>query len=198
MVAPAPFTGSGTIPIEAALIARSIAPGLASGTRGPRRYAFERWRDHDLAGWERVVDAARSEIRDRSPVAIFGSDRDEGAIEAAGANAARAGVAADIDFDVRALSAIEPPPLPGWLITNPPYGVRIGEVGPLRDLYSVLGRLCRTRFQGWGVALLAAEERLIAATELDLQEVARTRNGGIDVRMLVAGRKPDAMTQNPP
>jgi putative N6-adenine-specific DNA methylase len=179
-----PFCGSGTIPIEAALLARGIAPGLANPDLVPRAYAFQRWAGFDERLWTDVVGRAVSAVRPAADVAIHGSDRDAGAIEAAMANAERAGVANDLSLHVRPLSSIEPPPRNGWLITNPPYGVRVGERDPLRDLYTALGRLARDRFAGWNVAFLSAEPALERQTGLDLREVLRTRNGGIDVRLL--------------
>ena len=139
-----PMCGSGTIPIEAALIARRIAPGLAEpGSRAPRL------RVHLLAGVRRGTLGAGSwtarceEILPPRRVPILGSDRDEGAIEAAASNAARAGVSEDVDLSVRPVSAIDPPPGPGWMVINPPYGVRVGERDPLRNLYAALGRTLR-------------------------------------------------------
>src|SRR4029079_9025824 len=79
-----PMCGSGTIPIEAALIARRIAPGRS------RNFAFPRWPSEKLPPWSRMLDEARAGERPRSPVAIFGADRDAGAIDAARANAERA------------------------------------------------------------------------------------------------------------
>jgi putative N6-adenine-specific DNA methylase len=182
-----PFCGSGTIPIEAALRARRIAPGLAGAERRPRAYAFEEWPAFDGALWERVVVAARAEILPAAAGPILGSDRDAGAIAAARSNAERAGVAGDIDFVRRPLSARAAPPGPGWLVSNPPYGVRVGERERLRDLYAAVGHIARERLPGWTVALLSGSERLDARTELGLEEILRTRNGGIPVR-LVAGR----------
>lgn len=182
-----PLCGSGTIPIEAALLARRVAPGLASADREPRAYAFMDWPDFDASLWHRVVARAQAEIRPAAGVGIVGSDRDAGAIEAARANARRAGVAGDVEFDIRPLSAALPPaPAPGWLVTNPPYGVRVGEQEALRDLYATLGRLARTRLPGWTIVLLSANRRLDGQTGLELSERLRTRNGGIPVRLLVA------------
>jgi putative N6-adenine-specific DNA methylase len=180
-----PFCGSGTIPVEAALLARSIAPGLASADREPRRYAFDKWPGFDARLWDDVVHAASNAIRSEAGVPIIGSDRSGGAIAAARTNAERAGVAADIDFVQRPLSALEPPPGKGHLVTNPPYGVRVGEGKELHALYAAFGRTARERLAGWKVALLSADPRLDAATALPLEEVLRTRNGGIDVRMSV-------------
>lgn len=174
-----PMCGSGTIPIEAALIARRIAPGLG------RAFAFERWPAFDAAAWRMAQERARSEMLARSPVHIAGSDRDAGAVAAARENAARAGVAGDVFFAQASLSALVSPDGPGFLVSNPPYGVRVGEEARLRDLYATLGKLVVQRLHGWTVALLTANPRLDHATGLDWREVLRTSNGGIPVRLIV-------------
>lgn len=180
-----PMCGSGTIAIEAALRARRIAPGLANEALSPRAYAFEHWPGFDAALWHAEVERARARVLPAAPAAIHASDRDAGAIAAAEANAARAGVAADIRFAERALSAAEVPEGTGWLVTNPPYGVRVGEERALRSLYAALGRFARERLAGWTLALLSAERRLEAQVGIPLEEVLRTRNGGIAVRVVV-------------
>jgi putative N6-adenine-specific DNA methylase len=185
-----PMCGSGTIPIEGALLARRIPPGLAAPDREPRDYAFTSWPDFDVEAWARVVDRAAELILPRSPVPILGSDRDDGAIVAARANAERAGVTADVEFSARAVSAVEPPAGPGWMVINPPYGVRIGEKDPLRNLYAALGRTLRERCPGWTLALLSPDAGLERQIGMGLQEALRTSNGGIPVR-LVTGRVPD-------
>ena len=140
--------------------------------------------------WAAVVDRACERMLPASPVPIQGSDRDEGAIVAANANAERAGVAGDVEFSVRAVSAVEPPPGPGWMVINPPYGVRIGEKDPLRNLYAALGRTLRERCPGWTLALLSPDAGLERQVGVPLEEALRTSNGGIPVR-LVTGRVPD-------
>ena len=176
-----PMCGSGTIPIEAALIARRIAPGLRRG------FAFLEWPETSAPMWDKLrEDAAGAALR-QSPVAIRGSDRDRGAIAAAMANAERAGVSSDVDFSVRPVSAIEGgSDVPGLLVTNPPYGVRVGEAQKLRDLYARLGQVLRAKLPGWEVALLSANPRLERELRLALEERLRTRNGGIPVRLLKA------------
>lgn len=181
-----PMCGSGTLPIEAALIARKIAPGLASAAREPRPFAFTAWPGHDADGWNRAVAGARDAIVSSPPVPIFGSDRDAGAIEAARANAARAGVADDIAFDQRPVSAIEPPPGPGLLVANPPYGVRVGETDALRSLYAAVGKTARAKAPGWTLALLSADRKLEGQVGLPFAERFRTSNGGIPVRLVTA------------
>jgi putative N6-adenine-specific DNA methylase len=184
-----PFCGSGTIPIEGALIARRIAPGIASPEFKPRDFAFAGWPSARPELWARLVSDARSVIRDRAPHPIIGSDRDTGAISAAHANAARAGVTNDTTFELRPLSAATPPDNcpAGVIVTNPPYGVRIGEAAPLRNLYATLGNLVRTRFAGWRLTMITADDGLERQTGLALEELLRTRNGGIPVRV-VGGR----------
>ncbi|HJR62991.1 MAG TPA: class I SAM-dependent RNA methyltransferase [Gemmatimonadaceae bacterium] len=175
-----PMCGSGTIPIEAALIARRIAPGVR------RRFAFEHWPERDPGRWSALIEEASSRALARAPAPIQGSDRDAGAIDAARANAERAGVAADVELVRRPISAIEPPAGAGWIVTNPPYGTRVGERDALRDLYATLGTVVRRRCPGWSVSMISASARLERQTGLAFQELARTRSGGIPVRLLRA------------
>ncbi|MFN2563654.1 MAG: class I SAM-dependent RNA methyltransferase [Gemmatimonadaceae bacterium] len=173
-----PMCGSGTIPIEAALIARRIAPGLG------REFAFERWPDFEGVGWARMREAARERQLSRAPVPIRASDRDPGAVEAALANAERAGVAADVELDVRPVSGVEPPARRGWVVTNPPYGVRVGETTTVRDLYAALGDVLRARFRGWTLALLSPGGSLEHHVGVALRQRFATVNGGIPVRLM--------------
>jgi putative N6-adenine-specific DNA methylase len=173
-----PMCGSGTIPIEGALIARRMAPGLQ------RSFAFERWPDFDAKAWREVRAEAESVVLPKSPVVIQGSDRDEGAIEAARANAARAGVDADVEFIVRPISAATAPVGRGWIISNPPYGVRVGERDPLRNLYAQLGKVVRSNYAGWYLALVTADAGLERQLGVGLRPVLRTSNGGIRVRVM--------------
>lgn len=170
-----PFCGSGTIPIEAALLARQIAPGMQ------RRFAFMDWPEFHASDWTALIDEARSKALARAPSRILASDRDAGAIESAAANAERAGVAADVDLSVRALSAIEPPSTAGLIATNPPYGVRVGRRAAVRNLYAQLGHVLRARCSGWRIALYSPDPRLTGEVGLRLREILRTTNGGIRV-----------------
>jgi putative N6-adenine-specific DNA methylase len=183
-----PFCGSGTIPIEAALIARNIAPGIQ------RSFAFQQWPSFSEKQWRQVVDRARAAEQPRNAL-IFGADRDQGAIDAARANAVRAGVADHIEFKCQPLSALTPPATTGWLVTNPPYGVRVGERDRLRNLYATLGRLARDRLPGWHIALLSAHPALEAQLAVPLTEGFRTTNGGLNVRLVQ--RLPFAQRQVP-
>jgi putative N6-adenine-specific DNA methylase len=175
-----PMCGSGTIPIEAALIARRIAPGIQ------RRFAFMDWPEFDSAAWSRIVEQARALQAPVAGALIRGADRDAGAITAARANAERAGVATDIGLEVAAISDAKPVGERGWLITNPPYGVRVGDSEALRNLYAQLGNVFRDRFHDWRIGLLSAEHRLDAQLRVPLTPGFETRNGGIPVRYLVS------------
>lgn len=181
-----PFCGSGTIPIEGALMARNVPPGLASAGLEPRRFAFQQWADYDRVLWATLVERAQERVQAAAPGAIVAGDRDAGAVVATQENARRAGVLVDLDTAARPLSALEAPAGTGWLVTNPPYGKRVGEASPLRDLYATFGRVARERLPGWKLAFLSADRRLEAQVWLKLRELLRTRNGGLPVRLVMA------------
>jgi putative N6-adenine-specific DNA methylase len=193
-----PLCGSGTIPIEAALIARRIAPGLR------RSFQFMRWPNFDSALWKDLLSKAEAEIRQTSQAVatIRGADRDDGAIAAASRNAERAGVTGDVELTTRPLSASldsleDLERGEGWVLTNPPYGIRVGEGADLRNLYARLGSV--TGKAGWRVGILAAEPRLARQAGIPLRSRFETRNGGIPVSFLAsekggksAGKQPDS------
>jgi putative N6-adenine-specific DNA methylase len=175
-----PFCGSGTIPIEGALIARRIPPGIH------RRFAFEHWPGFEPALWDSVRAAGRARMRDRAPAPILGWDRDAGAVAAALSNAERAGVGVDVALAHGAISGLVVPPGPGLIATNPPSGVRLGEAGDLRDLYARFGSVLRAECGGWRAVLLTADRAHDAATGLGLAERWHSSNGGVKVRCSVA------------
>src|SRR5512135_44605 len=142
--------GSGTIPIEAAMMARRIPPGWY------RQFAFEQWPDFDGGRWTAVRARAGEAMLASAPAPIMGSDRDAGAIAAAVANAERAGVSGDVTFLRAAVSSFPAPAGPGWVVTNPPYGVRVGEASQLRDLFARFGQVLRSRCAGWRFGMLSA------------------------------------------
>ena len=181
-----PMCGSGTIPIEAAMIARNIAPGLK------RRFQFMNWPAFNRRRWEELVDKAR-ESESGSIDGIRGSDRDAGAIQAAARNAERAGVADTVHLGVESISASlaqldDVENGVGWILTNPPYGIRIGESKDLRDLYARLGVALKAK-RGWRVGILTSNVALVRQTRLPLLPRFSTRNGGIPVSFLVSEKK---------
>jgi putative N6-adenine-specific DNA methylase len=178
-----PFCGAGTVAIEAAMIARGIAPGLLRAAR-PDGFAFMQWPGFDATLWERLTSEAREAVRPAAAAPIVASDRDAGAIEAARANAERAGVQESIALEQRTLSAVPPLPTGGWIVTNPPYGARLGDRGPLRALYARLGAIAAS-LEGWSLALLSGDPMLEGQLALPLAERWRSSNGGIPVRLAV-------------
>lgn len=187
-----PMCGSGTIPIEAARLARRIAPGR------DRSFAFLRWPGFEARLWTSLVDGARAQELPAAPVAIVGADRDAVAVAAAKANAERAGVARDIEFLAQPVSAMMADASAGLVATNPPYGVRIGEADQLRNLYARLGKLLRTRRPHWRLAMFSADKALERQLQLPLEERLRTRNGGIPVRVVTAPAQEPATATLPP
>ncbi len=170
-----PFCGSGTIPIEAALLALGLAPGRN------RRFAFMAWPGFDQKNWKTLL-AENVPAAKAMPI-IQASDRDAGAVRMAQENAERAGVAAHIQFTCRAVSAIEPPAGPGWVVTNPPYGLRVSEGKDLRNLYAQLGNVLRAKCPGWQAAILCNDPALLGQTGLKLDTSFSFVNGGVNVRL---------------
>ena len=179
-----PFCGSGTIPIEAALIARRIAPGRN------RAFRFMDWSDFDEPLWSKVLQRARDAERPAVPAPIVGGDRSGWAMRAAAGNAERAGVSDTMHFERHEATDFHIANAgPGWIVTNPPYGVRLGARDELRELYTRFGDLLRERFPRWHVAVLSTDRRLDSLLRIPMLERFRTTNGGLGVHFL-AGKVP--------
>ena len=99
------------------------------------------------------------------------------------ANAERAGVSDYIEFKCQAVSSITPPEGPGWVVTNPPYGVRVSATTDLRNLYAQFGNVLRRQCPGWSVALLCNDAVLLGQMQMELDTSLRFVNGGIGVRV---------------
>ena len=171
-----PMCGSGTFILEAAEIAAGLNPGRS------RRFAFESLASFDPVAWEAMRGAGQ--LRQPS-VTFHGSDRDEGVIKMAQANAARAGVSAFTQFKCQVISDLQPPQGPcGLVMVNPPYGTRISDKKPLFALYGALGQVLRTRFSGWRVGLITTEGPLAKATGLPfLPPAPPALHGGLKVTL---------------
>ncbi len=170
-----PMCGSGTLPIEAALLATRRAPGLG------RTFAFEAWPWHD--GTSTAALRARLAAGQRSaPSAIEGSDRNAGALRIAVKNAGAAGVAGEIRFARHDAAARPLPPGPGLLAVNPPFGVRLDR--DTADAWRSLAALL-DRASGWRAAVLAPDrgyERLLPRPPSGAVPV---RHGGLRCRILL-------------
>lgn len=180
-----PFCGSGTIAIEAALLAAGHAPGAH------RAFAFERWPSFEPGTMASV--RASTKIEPKPAATIVARDRDDGAVETTIANATRAGVADAIDVRRASISELVAPLSTdsGWVLSNPPFGRRVSGGGDLRDLFARFGDVARGALPGWQVGLLVADARAAGHTRLRLREVFGTRTGGIPVQF-VAGPVPSA------
>jgi 23S rRNA (guanine2445-N2)-methyltransferase / 23S rRNA (guanine2069-N7)-methyltransferase len=202
-----PMCGSGTLCIEAALMALDVAPGLARP-----RFGFEGWRAHVPEVWQRLVAEARQrDGRGREALPpIAGSDLDPRAIRAALENRERAGLREAVHFEKRELGEARPAgDEPGLFVVNPPYGERLGEIEELKILYRRIGDLLKQRFAGWDGYVFTANLEL--AKRLGLR-VARRHvlfNGALEARLLhlpvgaasgatrVEGPSPEAASDSP-
>jgi putative N6-adenine-specific DNA methylase len=119
-------------------------------------------------------------VVERDDLVIVASDRDLGAVRAATANAERAGV--NIDVRHAALTKLQLPPGPGAIVTNPPYGTRIGEAAKLRDLYDAWATWMSERAAGWSLTMVDGDRDLTSRLRMAMVERARTSNGGLDIR----------------
>lgn len=173
-----PFCGSGTIAIEAARLARGDAPGAQ------RPFAFMNWPGYAAGKWQMLLQAAQAARKDPAGLPrIHASDRDAGAVRVAQENAERAGVKELIEFECQAVSAITPPPGPGWVVTNPPYGLRVSQGKDLRNLYAQLGHVLRRSCPGWNCAILCSDPALLNQVQLKLDTSFTTVNGGVRVTL---------------
>jgi len=181
-----PMMGSGSILIEAASLARNMAPGRV------RSFAFELAQDFDPGLWQEVTANAEKRALPNLPFTIHGSDRDPRSVASATANAETAGVIADLELGQHPLMDV--PELDrtgtGAIVTNPPYGHRLGDADSLRSLYQSLGKLVRELPDSWRFALLAMDRRLALKTGLKLKTAFLADNGGLKVRAMVRERVP--------
>ena len=174
-----PMCGTGTFLIEAALMKRKVASGLH------RHFAFEQFPSFQKSKWERFKSEARDAALPLSPARLIGCDVDEKVLEAARANAERAGVLGDIHFfqaDARTLdySTFGASNQRALLVTNPPYGRRLGSEQEVKTLYGALSERLR-QAEGWRVALITPEPEWI---ELPPTSALKFRNGGLRVSLL--------------
>ncbi|HEY5626385.1 MAG TPA: THUMP domain-containing protein [Nitrospira sp.] len=172
-----PMCGGGTIPIEAALMARKIAPGLS------RTFAFERLLVHDAQRWGHLREAARSKQRADMPAAIYASDQDPAAIKIAQRNFQAAGVGIDIRLRQHEILELEPPTDKGVMIINPPYGVRLSQRDELESFYPKLGDWLKQRFAGWRVYIFTGDSRLPKLIGLAPSKRTPLFNGALECRL---------------
>jgi 23S rRNA (guanine2445-N2)-methyltransferase / 23S rRNA (guanine2069-N7)-methyltransferase len=175
-----PMCGSGTLVIEAAMIAARRAPGLQR-----EYFGFLGWKGHDAALWQRLKTQARERALPEVASVIRGSDIDQRAITIAAANAQRAGVTALVRLEHHPVASVRPlTDEPGLICTNPPYGERLGDDAQARSVFAELGRNLREHFAGWDAAILSAQPDSTRELRLRSYRVHELWNGAIAVRLL--------------
>jgi 23S rRNA (guanine2445-N2)-methyltransferase / 23S rRNA (guanine2069-N7)-methyltransferase len=185
-----PMCGSGTLAIEAAMIAANIAPNARR-----HYFGFFGWPGHDRVAWERVKRDALA--RERKPtLAVRGLDRDERVLDTARENAARAVLGGSIAFARGELSAARPVNAgAGFLATNPPYGVRLEDKTSARLLMKQLGETLRAHFGGWDAAILAGSPDAGLELGLRAERVHTVWNGALECRLLRIHVSPESEKQ---
>ncbi|MFV0523706.1 MAG: class I SAM-dependent RNA methyltransferase [Acidimicrobiales bacterium] len=184
-----PFAGSGTIGIEAALMAAGLPPG------GDRPFAFQAWPSFQPGTWASVTAGVPARpFTGPGPAGaarIVMADRDQEATAIITANAERAGVDALVEVDTRVVAHLRARPGPGLVVTNPPYGRRLGrrsagsgspaDRARLTGLYRRLGAVTRERLPEWGLVVIGPDRRLASAADDRVRPVLGFRHGGLHV-----------------
>ena len=181
-----PMCGSGTLLIEAAMQLCDMAPGLLR-----RRFGFESWLQHQPEVWQPII--AEASVRAKrghkeallQPDRFVGFDVDSRVLQRAKANANRAGVGDLIRFEQSDVMQLHNPwpGSKGFLVSNPPYGERLGEFPELLKLYQSLGSALRTEFQGWRVTILSASPELLSCLRLRAEKQYRLFNGALECQL---------------
>jgi len=190
-----PMCGSGTLVIEAALMAADVAPGLLR-----RRFGFERWRQHQPDTWAELREEflARRRPDAVSPGRFRGYDRDQGAIRAALANSGRCGVGDHIVFERRDLAQCpKAAESRGLVLVNPPYGARLEEAASLEPTYALLGARLMECFPGWEAGVFTGHPPLGRSLRLRAYRSHTFFNGPIECRLLRFELQPDAVEPDP-
>ncbi len=174
-----PMCGSGTIAIEAALIAADRAPGLG------RTFGFQKLAWFDPPAWQRTRQAAHDRARAAPSVAcIHASDIAPAAVAKCRANALAAKIAPFLAIDIADALARSAPAKSGVIVTNPPYGVRLADAARLIELYPRLGDALKQRFTGWTAWILSGDQALAKKIGLKAERRIPLWNGAIECRLL--------------
>lgn len=182
-----PLCGAGTLLIEAALMAADQAPGLHR-----QRFGFHGWAQFVPAVWQELVREAKARAsigRKRCKNAFYGFDQSPAALAAARANAMRAGIPALLQLQGEGVAALTGDSVatqgPGLIITNPPYGERLGELPELVTLYATIGEQAKALFPGWTLALFTGNPDLGHRLGMRAHKQYALKNGPLDARLLL-------------
>lgn len=173
-----PMCGSGTLPIEAAMMARNIPPAIKR-----KKFAFQGWSDYNHELWKNILKKAESNIKG-DPVSIYGSDFIRANIRLAKENALRIGVKDNIQFKEIDIKDFKPKSDSGVILTNPPYGERVGELEKLSALYKIMGDVFKTKCINHDAFVFSGSPELTREIGLKAKEKIPLRNGDIDCRLL--------------
>jgi putative N6-adenine-specific DNA methylase len=165
--------GGGTIPVEAALIAANCAPGVLR-----EDFALTRWPDFNATLWQQLRAQARSAQRDPGLV-VWGSDVDKHSIHSARENARRAGVQQIVSLVTQPFDQLEPPPAPGVVVLNPPYGERMNP-GDLQGLYTMIGNRFKHQFAGYEAWVISSNSEQLKYIGLKPSQKIKLHNGGLE------------------
>ncbi len=192
-----PMCGSGTLLIEAALMAADIAPGLKRDY-----YGFLGWRKHRPSLWQSLLDEAKacSEAGLKSLPDIVGYDHDPISIKIAFENIDRAGMRGMIHVERRELSVFSPKQnaKPGLVVTNPPYGERLGDIADLQPLYTLLAERLKLGFAGWKAAVFTGNPDLGKQMGLRAKKYYALFNGSIPCKLLLFDIQPEYFIDRSP
>jgi len=183
-----PMCGSGTILIEAAMLARNIAPGLK------KEFASERWPQIPQLAWSQAREAAIASIDHGFALEIYGYDIDDAMIPACKANAKRAGIKNDIIFAQKDIRDLWIDQQYGIVISNPPYGIKLAEFQELNQIYISLHKTFRKK-KGWSIYILTADKKFPDYFKRAKPDrVRKLYNGNIEVNyyQYYGERPPDA------
>ena len=194
-----PMCGSGTFLLEAVQIALNIAPGIK------RNFAFEKFKKFDSLLWNKIKEESISQQKEKLQQPIYGSDLYGDALLDAQANLDLAGFSDLVALKQGNILEIPSPAPTGILITNPPYGKRVGDLDELADLYPKIGDILKNKFVGWSAYFLTGDALLPKSIRLSASRRTPLFNGAIECRLLeykiVAGGmrkvKATVVTQNP-
>lgn len=171
--------GSGTILIEAAMMALNVAPGI-----NRKKFGFMNWKNFDEKAWDEVINEAIEGEKTDLDFMFYGFDLDRKVLTKAKENAKRAGVDAFIQFKFDPIAVVEPPVEKGLVIINPPYGARIGDEDDLVDVYRDLSFTLKHRFKNWDAWILSGNKDLITHLKLKSTRKHFVFNGAIECRFL--------------
>lgn len=174
-----PMCGSGTILIEAAMMALKMAPGFHR-----RHFGFMDFLGFNEESWEEVMADVASKELDDLDFKLYGFDIDRRVLQMAKENARSAGVDHVIEFKAESITTLQAPIEKGMMITNPPYGARIGDEDNLRDVYRDLSHTLKNQFKGWDSWILSGNKDLIKDLHLKSTRKHFVYNGPLECRFL--------------